>query len=252
MAVRDLNFTVEDGEFVVLIGPSGCGKTTTLKMVNRLIEPTSGELYLFDKPAISWSKVELRRKIGYVIQSIGLLPHLTVAQNIALVPELLGWSKNKQQQRVDELLQLGGMDPATFRHRYPAQLSGGQQQRIGVLRALAADPELILMDEPFGALDPLMREQLQIELKNIKERLKKTIIFVTHDLNEALFLADRIIIMKEGMVVQDDTPEGVCQSPVNKFVAHFVHRALSPAVPTTIVSRLRPERVVAISNRRRS
>ena len=221
-------------------------------MVNRLIEPTAGELYLFDKPATSWSKVELRRKIGYVIQSVGLLPHLTVAQNIAVVPELLGWPKSKRQQRVDELLQLGGMDPATFRQRYPAQLSGGQQQRIGVLRALAADPELILMDEPFGALDPLMREQLQIEMKNIKERLKKTIIFVTHDINEALFLADRIVIMKEGMVVQEDTPEGICQRPVNKFVAHFVHRALKPPVPMAIASQVRPERVVAVSNRRRS
>ncbi|MGI6597678.1 MAG: ABC transporter ATP-binding protein [bacterium] len=250
MAVRDLCLNVSAGEFLVLIGPSGCGKTTTLKMVNRLIEPTSGELHLFERPAGSWSKVELRRKIGYVIQSVGLLPHLTVAGNIALVPELLGWPKKKLQQCVDELLQLGGMDPVTFRGRYPAQLSGGQQQRIGVLRALAADPELILMDEPFGALDPIMREQLQLELKNLRQRLKKTIIFVTHDLNEALFLADRIVIMKEGAVVQDDTPEGICFNPADKFVASFVHRALRSSIPVQIATKGQRERAVAVSNRR--
>ena len=193
-AVDQLNLTIGKGQFVVLIGPSGCGKTTTLKMVNRLIEPTSGEIYIHDQNARALNVVELRRDIGYVIQTIGLLPHLTVAANIALVPQLKGWSRAKCQARVEELLTMVDMEPAVYAGRYPAQLSGGQQQRIGVLRALAADPELILMDEPFGALDPITREQLQLELKRLQGQLKKTIVFVTHDMSEALLLADRIII----------------------------------------------------------
>ncbi|NLY49822.1 MAG: ATP-binding cassette domain-containing protein, partial [Firmicutes bacterium] len=202
-AVNDLNLEIEKGQFVVLIGPSGCGKTTTLKMVNRLVQPTSGEIYIEGKKTSKLNLVEMRRNIGYVIQNIGLLPHLTVGGNISLVPELKKWPRKKREERVDELLNMVGMDPAVYRRRFPAQLSGGQQQRIGVLRALAANPDLILMDEPFGALDPLTREQLQLELKRLQERLKKTIIFVTHDMNEALILGDRIILMKDGVVVQD-------------------------------------------------
>ncbi|BCV24449.1 ABC transporter ATP-binding protein [Gelria sp. Kuro-4] len=236
-AVRDLNLTIEKGRFVVLIGPSGCGKTTTLKMVNRLIEPTSGEIYLEGRKTSTLNLVQMRRNIGYVIQHIGLLPHLTVAANIALVPELKGWPRKKREERVDELLAMVGMDPAVYRNRFPAQLSGGQQQRIGVLRALAADPELILMDEPFGALDPLTREQLQLEFKRLKERLKKTIIFVTHDMNEALLLADRIILMKDGVVVQDDTPEGLLRHPANDFVASFVGRAAQPQAAADLLVR---------------
>jgi len=236
-AVRDLNLTIEKGRFVVLIGPSGCGKTTTLKMVNRLIEPTSGEIYLEGRKTSTLNLVQMRRNIGYVIQHIGLLPHLTVAANIALVPELKGWPRKKREERVDELLAMVGMYPAVYRNRFPAQLSGGQQQRIGVLRALAADPELILMDEPFGALDPLTREQLQLEFKRLKERLKKTIIFVTHDMNEALLLADRIILMKDGVVVQDDTPEGLLRHPANDFVASFVGRAAQPQAAADLLVR---------------
>lgn len=228
IAVNKLNLTIDKGQFVVLVGPSGCGKTTTLKMVNRLIEPTSGEIYIQDKKARDLNVVKLRRNIGYVIQTIGLLPHLTVAANIALVPQLKGWSRSKCQARVEELLNMVDMDPAEFANRYPAQLSGGQQQRIGVLRALAADPELILMDEPFGALDPIIREQLQLELKRIQAQLKKTIIFVTHDMNEALLLADRIIIMKNGTVVQDATPEEILRHPANDFVANFIGRSARP------------------------
>ncbi len=227
-AVDQLNLTIGKGQFVVLIGPSGCGKTTTLKMVNRLIEPTSGEIYIHDQNARALNVVELRRDIGYVIQTIGLLPHLTVAANIALVPQLKGWSRAKCQARVEELLTMVDMEPAVYAGRYPAQLSGGQQQRIGVLRALAADPELILMDEPFGALDPITREQLQLELKRLQGQLRKTIVFVTHDMSEALLLADRIIIMKDGVIVQDDTPEEIVRHPANDFVASFIGRSARP------------------------
>lgn len=236
-AVNDLNLEIEKGQFVVLIGPSGCGKTTTLKMVNRLVQPTSGEIYIEGKKTSKLNLVEMRRNIGYVIQNIGLLPHLTVGGNISLVPELKKWPRKKREERVDELLNMVGMDPAVYRRRFPAQLSGGQQQRIGVLRALAANPDLILMDEPFGALDPLTREQLQLELKRLQERLKKTIIFVTHDMNEALLLGDRIILMKDGVVVQDDTPDGILRNPANEFVASFVGRAAKPEAASNLLVR---------------
>ncbi|MGI6128920.1 MAG: betaine/proline/choline family ABC transporter ATP-binding protein [bacterium] len=250
-AVNKLNLTIEQGQFVVLVGPSGCGKTTTLKMVNRLIEPTGGEIYIHDQKARALNVVELRRNIGYVIQTIGLLPHLTVAANIALVPQLKGWSREKSQARVEELLTMVDMDPVVYAGRYPAQLSGGQQQRIGVLRALAADPELILMDEPFGALDPITREQLQLELKRLQEQLKKTIIFVTHDMSEALLLADRIIIMKDGLVVQDATPEEIVRHPANDFVASFIGRSARPqAVDELSVSDvMNPKPVIIEGNR---
>ena len=206
-AVQNLNLDVARGEFVVLIGPSGCGKTTTLKMANRLIEPTHGHIYIEGKSIQDLNVVELRRQIGYVIQQVGLFPHMTVGQNIALVPALQRWPKERQKQRVRQLLEMVQMDPALFENRYPRELSGGQQQRVGVLRALAADPDLILMDEPFGALDPITREKLQDELKRLQQRVHKTILFVTHDMDEALKLADRIVIMDRGQVVQIGTPE---------------------------------------------
>jgi osmoprotectant transport system ATP-binding protein len=228
VAVDKLNLIIESGQLVVLVGPSGCGKTTTLKMVNRLIEPSSGEIYIQAQKAKDLNLVQLRRNIGYVIQTIGLLPHLTVAANIALVPQLKGWSRKRRQARVEELLTMVDMDPAVYADRYPTQLSGGQQQRVGVLRALAADPELILMDEPFGALDPITREQLQLELKRLQAVLKKTIIFVTHDMGEAMLLADRIVIMKEGLVVQAATPEEIVRHPANDFVSSFIGRGAHP------------------------
>lgn len=222
VVVKNLSLEVEKGEFLVLIGPSGCGKTTTLKMVNRLIEPTSGDILVDGKNVREMDPVTLRRKIGYVIQQIGLFPNMTVEQNIDLVPRLLGWDAAKRKARVRELLEMLNMDPDIYANRYPNQLSGGQQQRIGVIRALAAEPPLILMDEPFGATDPIARELLQDELKSLQSRLHKTIIFVTHDMDEALKLADRIVIMKDGEIVQVATPEHLLRFPANDFVASFV------------------------------
>jgi osmoprotectant transport system ATP-binding protein len=221
-AVDNLNLRIAKGELVVFIGPSGCGKTTSLKMVNRLIQPTSGKIYLDDMDTDHLDPVELRRQIGYVIQDIGLFPHKTVAANIAIVPKLKRWPKEKITQRVDELLQLVNMDPELFRNRVPNELSGGQQQRIGVLRALAAEPDVMLMDEPFGALDPITRDQLQDELKRLQQKLHKTIIFVTHDMDEALKIADRIVIMKDGLVLQASTPEEILREPANDFVRSFI------------------------------
>lgn len=221
-AVKNINLTINEGEFVVLIGPSGCGKTTTLKLINRLIEKTSGNIYINGREITELSPVELRRGIGYVIQQIGLFPHMTVAGNIGVVPRLLGWPKDKIAARVDELLRSVNMDPDLFRDRYPKDLSGGQQQRVGVLRALAAEPDIILMDEPFGALDPITRDQLQDELKRLQSRLHKTIVFVTHDMDEALKLADRIVIMKDGEIVQVGAPEELLKNPANDFVREFI------------------------------
>lgn len=220
-AVSDLNFEIEKGEFIVLIGPSGCGKTTTMKMVNRLIEPTEGTIYLNDDNIMHIDPVKLRRQIGYVIQQIGLFPHMTIEQNITLVPRLLKWPQEKQKERAKELLNLVDMTP-DYLNRYPSELSGGQQQRIGVLRALAADQPLILMDEPFGALDPITRDSLQTEFKKLQRKLQKTIVFVTHDMDEAIKLADRIVIMKEGQVVQFDTPDEILRHPANEFVEEFI------------------------------
>lgn len=222
-AVDDLNFEIEKGEFIVLIGPSGCGKTTTMKMINRLIEPSKGRIYINKQEIIKLDPVELRRKIGYVIQQIGLFPHMTIEQNIALVPRLLKWPLEKQKERAKELISLVNMTP-DYLERYPDELSGGQQQRIGVLRALAADQPLILMDEPFGALDPITRDSLQAELKKLQRKLGKTIVFVTHDIDEALKLADRIVIMKDGHIVQFDTPDEILRNPANKFVEEFIGR----------------------------
>ena len=229
-AVKDLNLEVQRGELICMIGPSGCGKTTTLKMVNRLHEPTSGKITVNGKDIMEMNPVELRRSIGYVIQQIGLFPHMTIAQNVELVPRLLGWDKERRRKRVDELLPLVGLDPDRYRKKYPRELSGGQQQRVGVIRALAAEPDLILMDEPFGALDPITRETLQDELKRIQRQLKVTIMFVTHDMNEALKLADRIVVMKDGEIHQIGTPEEILRHPKDEFVAQFIGRdRLMPA-----------------------
>lgn len=221
-AVNDCSFVVESGSFNVLLGPSGCGKTTLLKMVNRLIEPTSGEIFLDETPIREMDAVTLRRQIGYVIQQVGLFPHLTVAQNIAVVPELLDWERARIDARIDELLELVELKPEMYRRRYPAQLSGGQQQRVGLARALAADPKLLLMDEPFGAIDAITRASLQQEMMHVKDALNKTVLFVTHDVEEALRLAEKIIVMQAGQIVQYDTPINILSQPANDFVRELV------------------------------
>ncbi|QKG83745.1 betaine/proline/choline family ABC transporter ATP-binding protein [Kroppenstedtia pulmonis] len=220
-AVEELNLEVEQGEFIVFIGPSGCGKTTTMKMINRLIEPTEGSIYINGEDILKKNQVELRRSIGYVIQQIGLFPHMTIMENITLVPKLLKWPEDQRKKRAEELLKLVNMSP-DYLYRYPRELSGGQQQRIGVLRALAADPPLILMDEPFGALDPITRDSLQEEFKHLQQSLGKTIIFVTHDMDEALKLADRIVIMRDGKLVQVGTPDEILRNPADDFVEEFI------------------------------
>ena len=221
-AVKDLSLDIGEGEFIVLVGPSGCGKTTTLKMVNRLVEPTSGEIFLRGKNILDGDPVKLRRSLGYVIQSIGLLPHRTIAQNIATVPSLLGWEEDRVQGRVDELVELLELDPVML-GRYPSELSGGQLQRVGVARAIAADPPVMLMDEPFGAVDPIVRGRLQDEFMDLQDRLKKTIIFVTHDIDEAIKMADRIAILNVGGVLEQyDSPEQILSEPATGFVERFV------------------------------
>ncbi|HBB36357.1 MAG TPA: ABC transporter ATP-binding protein [Cyanobacteria bacterium UBA8803] len=221
-ALQGVSFEIQVGQLVVILGPSGCGKTTLLKMVNRLYEPTSGRIYL-DGTDIRLLKVtKLRQQIGYVIQQSGLFPHMTVAQNIAVVPKLLGWSRIKYQSRVDELLTLVELPPEIYRNRYPAQLSGGQQQRVGVARALAGDPKVILMDEPFGAIDAITRQTLQDEILRLQRQLKKTILFVSHDVEEALRLADKIMILQQGQIVQFDTPFNILTRPANAFVHELV------------------------------
>jgi osmoprotectant transport system ATP-binding protein len=222
VAVRELDLDVPRGALVTLVGPSGCGKSTTLKMINRLIEPTTGRIELDGEDVTHIDAVKLRRRIGYVIQQIGLFPHQTIGENIATVPRLLGWPRERIRARVDELLELIGLDPG-MRGRYPAQLSGGQRQRVGVARALAADPPLMLMDEPFGAIDPINRERLQSELLRLQERIRKTIVFVTHDIDEAIRIGDRIAVLKEGGVLaQYATPAELLMRPANEFVEDFV------------------------------
>lgn len=237
VAVDGINLEVKQGEFVILIGPSGCGKTTTLKMINYLEKPTSGEILLNNTPTQHLNVVKLRREIGYVIQDIGLFPHLTIAANIEIVPKLKKMAKNKRRARTRELLEMVGMDPNIYEGRYPAELSGGQQQRIGVLRALAAEPDLILMDEPFGALDPITRDQLQEEIKDLQQRLNKTVVFVTHDMDEALKLADKIVLMRDGIIVQDASPSEMLKNPANDYVREFIGEdRLSPQPDITPVS----------------
>ena len=231
-AVNDVSLHVKEGEFIVFIGPSGCGKTTTMKMINRLIEPSEGKIYINGENVMDKDPVQLRREIGYVIQQIGLFPHMTIEENIALVPKLLSWSEADRKERAAELLKLVDMDPAYLK-RYPHELSGGQQQRIGVLRALAAEPPLILMDEPFGALDPITRDGLQEEFKKLQKSLGKTIVFVTHDMDEAIQLADRIVILKDGEIVQVGTPDEILHDPANEFVEAFIGKErLVQAKPT--------------------
>jgi len=222
-AVNNLTLDVHRGEVLVLVGPSGCGKSTTLRLINRLIEPTSGTLYLNGEDVTSMNPSLLRRKIGYVIQQVGLFPHRTIAENIATVPKLLGWDKDKIADRVDELLDLIGMDPETYRGRYPKELSGGQAQRVGVARALAADPDVLLMDEPFGAIDPITRDRLQNEFLRLQQDLKKTIVFVTHDIDEAIKMGNRIAILREqSEIAQLDTPEAILADPADEFVENFL------------------------------
>jgi osmoprotectant transport system ATP-binding protein len=221
-ALRALSFKVPAGEICVLVGPSGCGKTTAMRMVNRMIDITEGDILLDGESVRSRKPAELRRHIGYVIQQIGLFPHLSVGDNIATVPRLLGWDRKRVEARVDELLELISLPPET-RKRYPAEISGGQRQRVGVARALAADPPLMLMDEPFGAIDPITRERLQNEFLRLQEDIRKTIVFVTHDIDEAIKMGDRIAIMREGgVLVQYDTPERILAEPKDEFVARFV------------------------------
>ena len=221
-AVDGLSLTVNAGEICVLIGPSGCGKTTTMRMINRMVEPDSGRIEVGGRDVTKIDAVELRRSIGYVIQQVGLFPHMTIAENIATVPKMLGWDAARISRRVDELLALVHMEPGQYRNRYPRALSGGQKQRVGVARALAADPPVMLMDEPFGAIDPITRALLQDEFLRILRELGKTIVFVTHDIDEAIRMGSRIAILKAGKLVQYDTPERILAQPANAFVEAFV------------------------------
>ncbi len=222
VAADRISMDVADGEICVLLGPSGCGKTTTLKMINRLIEPTSGKIYIDGKDTDRIDPVELRRTIGYVIQQIGLFPNMTVEENICVVPKLLGWDMGKARQRASDLLATINLDPALYLKRYPKELSGGQQQRVGVARALAADPPVLLMDEPFGAIDPINREVIQDEFLKMHRRLRKTVMFVSHDIDEAVKMADKVAIFRAGKLEQFDSPDNLLAHPASSFIADFV------------------------------
>ena len=227
-AVDDLTMDIHEGEIVILVGPSGCGKTTTMKLINRLIEPSSGKILLDGEDVTKVNPDHLRRRIGYVIQQIGLFPHATIADNIATVPRLLGWDKKRISDRVDELLETVGMDPGRYRKRYPKELSGGQRQRVGVARAMSADPDVMLMDEPFGAIDPITRDRLQNEFLRLQAEIKKTIVFVTHDIDEAIKMGDRIAILgDQSRIAQYDTPESILVNPADDYVADFIGRGAS-------------------------
>lgn len=217
-AVNHISLTIQEGEFITILGSSGCGKTTFLKMINRLYEPDTGRLLLFGKNIADMDPVGLRRGIGYVIQQVGLFPHMTIAENVMTVPRLLKWEKERMDARCDELLDMVRLEPKQYRNRYPSQLSGGQQQRVGLARALAAEPEIMLLDEPFGALDAITRMGLQEELQNLHKGLKKTFLLVTHDINEALKLGTRVLIMNEGSIRQFGTPEEIVRYPADSFV----------------------------------
>ncbi|WP_239310954.1 ABC transporter ATP-binding protein [Frankia sp. Cj3] len=222
-AVSELSLDIRDGEIAVLLGPSGCGKTTTLRLINRLIEPSAGRIFLNGEDVTRADPDQLRRRIGYVIQQVGLFPHLTIAENIGLIPRTLRWDKSRVRARVDELLDLVGLEPRAYRGRYPKQLSGGEQQRVGVARALAADPPAMLMDEPFGAIDPITRERLQDEFLNLQAQIRKTIVLVTHDVGEAVKLGDRIAVLAErASLVQYDTPSKILAEPADGFVRSFI------------------------------
>ncbi len=222
-AVRELTLEIPEGEIVVFVGPSGCGKTTTLEMINRLVEPTSGRIFLQGDDVTEENADRLRRRMGYVIQQIGLFPHQTIAQNVATVPRLLGWDRKRVAARVEQLLHLVGLEPSEYANRYPKQLSGGQRQRIGVARAMGADPPVLLMDEPFGAVDPITRVRLQNEFLRLQEEIRKTIVFVTHDIDEAIKMGDRICILREGSeIAQYDTPQHILSNPAGPFVEGFL------------------------------
>lgn len=243
VAIEDVSFTVEEGTTTVLVGPSGCGKTTTMKLVNRLEDPTEGTVYFDGTDVLSQDRVELRRDIGYVIQEIGLFDHMTVGENVATVPELKGWEQDRIETRVDELLDLMDLPADQYRDQYPSSLSGGQRQRVGVARALAADPDVLLMDEPFGALDPITRSSLQDEFLEIQEQINTTILFVTHSVDEALKMGDKIAIFDVGELVRYDTPEKILENPGSEFVADFIgeDRALKQLQVTTVRSVMRDE-----------
>lgn len=247
VAIHDVNLTFETGDFICFIGTSGSGKTTTMRMINRMNEPTTGEILIDGKNIRDENPVELRRSIGYVIQSIGLLPHMTIEENITLVPKLLKWSKEKRHEIAKKMIRLVEL-PEEMLQRYPQELSGGQQQRIGVVRALAADQKIILMDEPFGALDPITRDNLQDLIKDLQERLGKTIVFVTHDMDEALRLATKIVIMDKGEVVQFDTPENILKHPANEFVEQLLgeERLLEARPNITTVKDIMSPHVISI------
>lgn len=232
--LNNINLNIEKGELAVLIGPSGCGKTTTLKMINRLIRPTSGHIFINNEDVEKKDIIKLRRKIGYVIQQTGLFPHMTVKENIELIPRLEKVDKKKIAEKTYELMNMIGLNPDEFLYRFPTQLSGGQIQRIGVARAFAYDPDIILMDEPFSALDPVSKNQLQQELVELQDKMKKTIVFVTHDMDEAVKIADKICIMNKGEIVQCDTPEEILKNPVNEFVSNFVGKNRIWTVPNLI------------------
>jgi osmoprotectant transport system ATP-binding protein len=244
-AIDGLDLAVGEGEICVLIGPSGCGKTTTMRMINRLLEPDGGTIEVGGRNVTHMDPVALRRGIGYVIQQVGLFPHLTIAANVATVPRLLGWDGARTARRVDELLELVGMDPAAFRERYPRELSGGQRQRVGVARALAADPPVLLMDEPFGALDPVNRARLQDEFLRIQRQLRKTVVFVTHDIDEAIKVGDRIALLRDGRLVQHASPAELLAHPAGGFALEFVgaDRALKRLSLFTCGALARPGRV---------
>ena len=242
-SVDQLSLEVPAGQTCVLIGPSGCGKTSTMKMINRLVEPTSGRIVVDGEDVTGIDPVALRRRMGYVIQQIGLFPHMTIAENIATVPRLLGWPAARIAQRVDEMLTLVGMDPAIHRTRYPRELSGGQRQRVGVARALAGDPPVMLMDEPFGAIDPITRGRLQNEFLKILKTIRKTVVFVTHDVDEAIKMGDRIAILRDGRLVQYGTPDEILARPANAFVEELVgtDRALKRLALVTVRDTMQPD-----------
>jgi len=241
-SVDDVTIEMPEGTTTALIGPSGCGKTTTMRMINRMIEPSAGRIFIEGQDVTGLDPVTLRRRIGYVIQQIGLFPHMTVAENIATVPRLLGWTKGRTEERIDELLTLVGLEPERFRSMMPHRLSGGQRQRVGVARALAADPPVMLMDEPFGAIDPIARERLQDEFKDILKRVRKTIVMVTHDLDEAMKMGDRVAIMRDGRLIQYATPDEILATPADSFVEAFVgpDRALKRLSLRTVDALMRP------------
>lgn len=245
--LKDINLICEKGEITVFIGPSGCGKTTTMKLINRLIEPTKGNILINGKDTNEINPVELRRDIGYVIQNVGLFPHMNIARNVAAVPNLLKWDKEKTKSRSDELLRMVNLEPEQYRSRYPSELSGGQQQRVGVIRALAAEPEVILMDEPFSALDPISREQLQEELIQLQKEINKTIVFVTHDMDEALKIADKIVMMKDGEIIQAASPEQILRKPANEFVKDFIgKKRLKQATDVPVVGEVMIKKTATI------